>query len=558
MNATEAERASTRLELAALSLLAIVPILPYLVVLLDRGVPRFHLLADLAQMEYDTRRVWSGDTLLGLASRFGWSHPGPLLFYVLAPFQKLFGSSSTGVYVGTTLLSGAAAIASVVAARIFAGRAHAIAILVVLLAWLTAFGNVAANPWVRVVVVLPLFAFLVLGAFFALGQTAAGAPAIFFGAIAAETHVATVPTVAIGSACALGVFLIGKRRRARALHARERRHLWIGAAIAVVALVPPLVEQITGPHGRGNLARIVSFFGARTAPYKSLGAAIENWAIATSWLPHRAAHLDLADDWQIPFAMRWDPIPATAPASARITAAIFVASMLAAIVVARRRRDHASLAWLVAGLLGSVLAINALRAMVGDDHYSLIFWTTAASSLAWVGALSTACAAIEARLATLPARRSRIMGAAIALAGLLLAARATGVQRAWLARFPFAVASDPEKAEGRVEIHRAIRAEVDRDGAVPVVHLDGAWEIAMSVVLEHDKEALDLRLADADLWGFPGGRSAAGAPRVKHVWFTTSLYPLRLAPCLDRLLAVGDVTVLVADRDVASCDASPP
>ena len=33
--------------------------------------------------------------LLGAWSRWGWAHPGPVLFYALAPFYRLFGE--TGV-----------------------------------------------------------------------------------------------------------------------------------------------------------------------------------------------------------------------------------------------------------------------------------------------------------------------------------------------------------------------------------------------------------------------------------------------------------------------------
>src|SRR5262249_12922901 len=125
-----------RIEAVALALLAVIPIVPYLAAVLDRGVPRFDLVADLAQMEYCTRRVWSGDTLLGLASRFHWSHPGPILFYLLAPFQRVFGVSSTGIYVGTCIVSCAAAAIAVIAARLLAGRAHGIAVTVVIVAWL--------------------------------------------------------------------------------------------------------------------------------------------------------------------------------------------------------------------------------------------------------------------------------------------------------------------------------------------------------------------------------------------------------------------------------------
>src|SRR5918998_3083802 len=41
--------------------------------------------------------------LTGAWSRWGWNHPGPLLFYVLAPFTWLFGN--VGALVGVTAIN---------------------------------------------------------------------------------------------------------------------------------------------------------------------------------------------------------------------------------------------------------------------------------------------------------------------------------------------------------------------------------------------------------------------------------------------------------------------
>ncbi len=41
--------------------------------------------------------------LVGAWSRWGWAHPGPLLFWVLTPFERLFGE--TGVLTGAAVLN---------------------------------------------------------------------------------------------------------------------------------------------------------------------------------------------------------------------------------------------------------------------------------------------------------------------------------------------------------------------------------------------------------------------------------------------------------------------
>jgi hypothetical protein len=194
-DSTSRRRRAEHLEILALAIVAIVPILPYLTHVLDHRVVRFDLDADFALQEYNVRHVWLGETLLGVSSRWGWSHPGPLLFYFIAPFQRAFGSSSTGLYVGTWALSAISVGTIVAAARKWAGRPYAIAALIVLTCWFGAFGNVAQDPWVRIILALPLFAYLVLATLFARGAVGAAFAAIPFGCVVAQAHVLTSATV---------------------------------------------------------------------------------------------------------------------------------------------------------------------------------------------------------------------------------------------------------------------------------------------------------------------------------------------------------------------------
>src|SRR5262249_46029952 len=93
----------TRRETLAFALLAVVPLIPYLLVLFP-SVPRYTSIADFALIEQHVRHVSVGETLLGLKSRYDWHHPGPLFFYCVAPFTVAFGRTSTGLYVGSWAL----------------------------------------------------------------------------------------------------------------------------------------------------------------------------------------------------------------------------------------------------------------------------------------------------------------------------------------------------------------------------------------------------------------------------------------------------------------------
>ena len=118
------EKRASRIELACFALVALLPLVPYLAFLLAEGAPRYTLHADFALIEHEVRHVFLGDTLLGLGSRFHWHHPGPAFFYLCAPFTALFGSSSTGLYVGTWVLAAFSAAAPVVTVRLYASRAY--------------------------------------------------------------------------------------------------------------------------------------------------------------------------------------------------------------------------------------------------------------------------------------------------------------------------------------------------------------------------------------------------------------------------------------------------
>ena len=162
-------RTKRRVEALALGVLVAIPLFPYLIQLVKTGIPRFVVEGDYAGLELGARLAWHGKILLGPYSRFGFSHPGPLYFYLLAPAVELAGNASTGLYAGACTMNIMAAALTAFTMRLHSTRAHALAATLVLIAWLAAFGNACALPWNPLVVVLPLLAFLVLAATFACG-----------------------------------------------------------------------------------------------------------------------------------------------------------------------------------------------------------------------------------------------------------------------------------------------------------------------------------------------------------------------------------------------------
>lgn len=540
---------AARLEIAALSLLAILPLLPYLDVLM-RGVPRYTLLADFAFIEHDTRHVFSGETLLGLQGRFAWHHPGPLFFYFVAPFTSLFGKTSTGLYVGTWVLVALALGSLTAMTRMFTTRACAVALLGGIAAWFCAFGDIATNPWNRVVVVVPLLACVGFAALFGRGMTSAVYPLLFFGAIAAETHVSTVTTVSALGGAALVSFLVHSRRR-RTI-ARDARHLWIAAALLLLAVAPMLVEEFFSAH-EGNLTRLYHFMRDRQEPLRTYGEALKDWGLATSWLPGRILDRSMATEGPVPMMIRWDAVPTGLSRAAVTLTVIHVITAIGALLIAVRRRDLPSLAFLLAGALGEVVAINSLRAIVGEDHYSLVFWVAAPCAVTWIGVLSTLASWTGDRLAPLVAKAPWVRPLAVA-AGILVMTKATADQAEWTRRNPKAPSSELELRPYLQTLVLDVEDRLRRDDEVPVIHMDGAWPLAAMAMLELEKDGFDVRYGADILGAFPGARSDAGVARPLHIWFQDGANRLPIAPCAEPISKARDYEAFVTPVDRRVCD----
>ncbi len=474
---------------------AALPLLPYLVHVVRAGVPRYAIKGDFAALELAIRYVPQGTTLLGPYSRFKFNHPGPFFFYLVAPFYRALGQTSAVLYAGACVVNTAAALAIVASLRIAGGRAAGVAGAVGVLGWLAAFGNVCVSPWNPLLIVLPLAAFLVLSALTCSGARWSAPAAALFGAFAAQTHVAAVPTVAVVG-LVVAVSLLGAASRGG--KGRPLAVLLVFVAVVVVTHLPPLLEQVgAGPHG--NLQKLVRFFMNRPEPVKPLAHAIKNLFLATGWLPDRALEMTLRTEGEIPRVMGWDPVPPSIGWTAKVILVLHAALLVTGGIVAARRRDALGVALIAVGLLGELSALASLRSSVGPDYYYLLFWTTAASTVAWIGGLTAIT-----RAAAPPAR------ALAACAAVLLGAASFGVtllQRGWIVRNHPAPVIQPTLRD----VQRAVRDRLEREGAAAVVHVDGAWEYNVGLMLELLKDGVPVYVHDDDRWLL--GRQPPSMPR---------------------------------------------
>ncbi|HET9690759.1 MAG TPA: hypothetical protein VFP61_06380, partial [Acidimicrobiales bacterium] len=205
------------------------------------------LYGDGALTAIATRRAARFEQLLGPYSRTGVHHPGPAMFYLLAPFVDLARSVSSGLYLGALAINLAALVTIVAVVWRRAGPPAALAAAVALDLFVVCLGpGTLREPWNPYLVVVPMVAFVVLWAAadprtdprtdLRTGQ-GAGVWAAVVGSYEMQTHLATVPVVV----ALLAALLVRWRRHG---HGRPGRAALAGVVALVAMWVPPVVEGL--------------------------------------------------------------------------------------------------------------------------------------------------------------------------------------------------------------------------------------------------------------------------------------------------------------------------
>ena len=257
-----------RLELL-LALVVGLPVLMHLGSLMGRTSEPHFLEGDYAIEEMAAIQASRGVRLVGMVSRFGWHHPGPLYFYLLAPFRAMVPSSGFAILLGGWCIVTAALIIVLWVVYRSGTRFWFLAVLFALSRYVYACPDKflclerESFAWTPYVTILPFCALL-----FVLADiprrpwllVVAAALATF----AVQTHVGYLPAAV--AACSLSVVLMGaswwRQRRAGPPPSGEKSRygFWMLCAGLTVVLLwtPPVVEEFHGAPG--NLSRLVAFF----------------------------------------------------------------------------------------------------------------------------------------------------------------------------------------------------------------------------------------------------------------------------------------------------------
>ena len=238
-----------------------VALLPVLVVVCTRAGRDYLPTQDFAVLDLRVRDVWSTDIpLVGAYSRFGWNHPGPAMYWLIAPLSLLTGKAAWATLVGSALLQGVAIGFTARVAWKLGGLALALGALAV-----QALSYGATGPWILLQPWNPhaAFPYLVLFALLVwavgLGEHQYLPGVALAGGFLLQSHIGYVPFVATGVLWMLGCALLDRRHASDARVSWRGPALWWTIAIVVVTWLPVGLQQVLRGTD-GNLTRLTKYF----------------------------------------------------------------------------------------------------------------------------------------------------------------------------------------------------------------------------------------------------------------------------------------------------------
>ncbi len=427
---------------------------------------------DLAMTEMHVRDVGRHEVLTGLWSRFHWNHPGPLQFYLIAPFYRLAGSSSLGMVLGALAVNLAAVVGILAVARRRGGTPLLLCSLVACLLLTRSLGpEFLGDAWNLTLPVLPfaLMAFVVWSML--AGETWALPAGAALATFLVQTHIGYLATAGALFACgALGLVLSARREHGPGWGRPLLRPAAFTVGVLAVLWLPPAIDLVTNsPSNAGDIYRYFR------DPGEAGHSLAEGWRVTTGqfalppeWLTGKLPAGFLGQSRYL----YTSPLPV-----------LLVPVAAAAIALWRLGRETRGLAVTTALLLGFVV-VSVMRTAGPVWDYRLRY--------TWVPPLVASVAVLWAGWLVVT-RRWPGLGRALVPAGLAVAVALAGLNAASGAR-----AGTPHESDVAVVETLAvpvIDAYRDADGQVVVTEIVGAagpW-YSRALVLQLERSGIDVR-----------------------------------------------------------------
>jgi hypothetical protein len=430
------------------------------VAVMRHGAANFPV-SDLAVSETYTILASQGRLLFGPYSRFSWHHPGPIYFYLLAPFYKALGSRTIGLEIGALAINLCSMAAAMLIAHRAGGRRSLIPTSAAFLFFALRFQPALTSIWNPHVIAIPAMALVASAVGSVAGYPAALLSVSALGSFVVQTHVSTAP-VALSLAALAAAGAVASRDAAAGDPRRTRLTLTGATLVAAVCWLPALLEQVRGPEH--NLSALWRYFATSRSSH--------------GWFPAAAAWaFGLSGAFRTDYAM---PIgtPVVVPHASLTLLAVCtgLAGLLVAGLrcwLAGRRGGVSAISVLVAACAIALLSLHRVPGTI-DDH--VIFW------LSGIGVLGAAyLVAGFGPSVTMPDRGEGLLAALPALVIVIVAIPAI----ARLADADTRAADNTQRSVAAKELTAAIETYLDSSRGKPLIKVDqDAWEVTAGVVVQ--------------------------------------------------------------------------
>ena len=334
------------------------------------------LWGDQAVIDLEARDSLLGRNLLGVYDRYGWHHPGPLWLLWLGIVRWVGGGAPEALVVGSFVLQGTFAVAIVLfASRLQPGR---------MVPWLTAIAVVAyewdfgpgrfGTVWAPYAITLPaaLLVLVVVDAVTNDDPWPGAFGSVLCASFLVQTDIGT--GVLVAGLCLFALVLGSFGGFAQLRVGRWRLRAGVLGAVAVMAWMPPLVQQLASDPG--NLGLVFRFFTTHSSHrswHESLRVVSTLFGTYPLQRGPHGANVDAALTWL-----------AARPVLRRPWYLLYLLGTLAAgaFALSRGRRKAAALA--AACVVSLLAAAWSVHLADGDLYPYIVVWMAALAVPAWV------------------------------------------------------------------------------------------------------------------------------------------------------------------------------
>ncbi len=213
---------------------------------------------DWAVLTLRVEDVGRNTPLVGPYSRFGWNHPGPLIYWLLAIPYHLFGDRPEAILAAAATLN-AVSVAALSAVAWRRGRLPLVALTMAATAILIhAMGPaMIRDPWNPFITLLPLALTVFLVWSVIEGDFWMWPPLAFLVSFELQSHIGYLPMLAM---LGVSVFAIAWRRKSfnTLLPTSTKQRWWVlglSSAVVIGCWLPVFLDQVAGTGSLGAIAR---------------------------------------------------------------------------------------------------------------------------------------------------------------------------------------------------------------------------------------------------------------------------------------------------------------